>query len=139
MDEEKKKRHDERAQIKKQRQATRRIDEKDYAAICGKIFCMSSFGHFNGFVRVIGHTDKKIRVCSVAHTKEIVSTNRDDILSTTTFTAQPDKEVQPYTDWLCNLEKVDLRPGVRYSLRQPGSTPSHGVMTMQFKQENKIF
>jgi hypothetical protein len=87
---------------------------------------------------VVGHTDKFVRVCNVAHTEVIKTTEFGDVLSTTTFTAAPVKSV-PLKFWLCNLEKTDLKPGVRYSLRQPGKPPAHGILATTFAQKNKLF
>lgn len=127
-------------QIKKKYNANKgKIAESDYAAICDKIFCMSSFGTFQGFVRVVGHTDKFIRICNVAHTQVIQTTEFGDVLSTTTFTAAPAKDCNPVFS-LCTIEKTQLTPStVRYSLRQSGNPPSHGILATTFEQKNKIF
>lgn len=124
--------------IKKERRQAPKIVERDYAAICDRIFCMSSMGQFQGFVRVVGYTDKFVRVCNVAHSQEIRSTNMGDVLSTTTFTVDTRKSVAP-AFWLCSLEKTDLNPGVRYTLRQSGKPPTHGTLATTFEQQNKIF
>jgi hypothetical protein len=130
-------------QIKKKYNANKgKIAESDYVAIRDKIFCMSSFGTFQGFVRVVGHTDKFIRICTVAHTQVIKTTEFGDVLSTTTFTAAPAAPAKNCTPVfsLCTLEKTQLTPTtVRYSLRQSGNPPSHGILATTFEQKNKIF
>lgn len=123
--------------IKKKRERVV-ITAADYAAVEGRVFALSSFGHFNAFVRVVNHTPSRLRVVNLTHTCNTITYEHGDTLSISTFTAgNAESDPVPFT---VALEKTPLTDGTaRYTLRQAGRPPAHGVMASTFVQHNKIF